>query len=143
MARKKYKTKPPQGEPWETGGNSTHFARVFDGMTDSIAWQALSPRARLIYVALKMAYAGPKESPGRIVNAGQRYIERITGVRREHITGCLIELELYGFVELVPRESKRKPQRVRFVGKWMGVGAEDLSSIQELMQQYKRGRRGV
>lgn len=141
MGRKK-KRKSVTGEGWEDGNhNSEYYVAFYDAMFKSDAWRSLSLQARAVYFVLKASYKGPKENPERVVMAQQRYIHEYTGVSGRLVTDYLLELQEFGFIEMIQRHGKREPQRVKLTGAWIGMNGERLQRAIEIQKQRERGRK--
>jgi hypothetical protein len=63
----------------------------------SPAWKAMSPYARVVYIALKSRY-GPKIRNNGRIYLSARQAAKETGFNRNIVARCLRELEYYGFI---------------------------------------------
>jgi hypothetical protein len=68
----------------------------------SPAWKAMSPHARVVYIALKSRY-GPKIRNNGRIYLSARQAAKETGFNRNIVARCLRELEYYGFIVMTER----------------------------------------
>jgi hypothetical protein len=93
---------------------------------DSKAWKAMSPAARIIYLAIKHNYIREANNNGRLYLAGRKGSEQ-TGLSRNTVWKCIHELIHYGFA-VVTRgaalgvDGKGRPTYLRLTE--MGTRAE-------------------
>ena len=80
------------------------FVMINKQVLDSGAWRAMSPGARILYIALKRRYWSDRHNNGRIY-LSQRNAEKEIGRDTNQITRWFRELQHYGFIVQTQRGS--------------------------------------
>src|SRR5262245_58723018 len=73
------------------------FVALFDQTMDSLAWRALTPTARLLYIALKRRLKYEKNNNGKIY-LSYRSAARELGTSKTRIARWYSELQFYSFI---------------------------------------------
>jgi hypothetical protein len=72
------------------------FVGITTTVLDSQAWKAMSPHARLVYLAIKRNYNHKANNNGRLYLAGRKGTDQ-TGFTKDTVLKCIRELIHYGF----------------------------------------------
>jgi len=133
------------------------FDASFVGITvtvlDSPAWKAMSPSARIVYLAIKRSYNHKSNNNGRLYLAGRKGAEA-TGFNEKTIWKCIRELIHYGFavvtqgaalgvnghgrptyLRLTEMGTRADPSPTRDFLKWDGVLFDHSNSSPENLPQ--------
>lgn len=121
MAKKKQRDPPPK---FATDGDwHVHHVILFDDMLDSPAYLSLSAHAKEAYTILMQEYKG--NYTGSTVICPYSTFKK-KGVRPNTLSRALLQLEIFGFVEIEHGGLEHQPSRYKFISKWKTLKDPDL-----------------
>lgn len=124
---------------WETKNPSKNdFVRIPRDLLTSPAYVHLSPKAKIIYVVLKTEYKGVYtdnyRKPDTII-CPYKHIKEMTLLSDYSISQGLLELELFGFIEINKGGILRTPNEYKFISNWKSLTGNEAKLLR---QQHKK-----
>ena len=142
MRAKKKRSPPPAFATRKGFWQSNHYVMLFDDLLDSLAYINLSAHAKEAYTILMQEYKGDYTG-SKVICPYSTFMEK--GIRPNTLSGAIMQLEVFGFIEVDHGGLEHRPSVYHFSEDWKKIvtkrDVEDAkASLRDLKERKSKVR---